>query len=69
MLLNFKSGADIKFPFCVYGLGRFKFRYLECVWCGGAGKNLVRSFPLFSLPRSEHFLPGSLDELHDAECR
>ena len=42
MLLECENGADIKFPFCVYGLGRFRFRYLECVWCVGAGRNLVR---------------------------
>ena len=42
MLLEFENGADIKFPFCVYGLGRFRFRYLECSWCGVAGRNFVR---------------------------
>ena len=72
MLLEFESGAERKFPFCVYGLGRFRFRYLECVWCVGAGRNLVRislGFSVVLLPRSALFPPGSLGALHGAGYR
>ena len=31
----------IKLPFCVYGFGGVRLRYLECSWCAGAGKNFV----------------------------
>ncbi len=31
----------IKLPFCVYGFGGVRLRYLECSWWAGAGKNLV----------------------------
>ena len=31
----------IKLPFCVYGIGGVRLRYMECSWCVGAGKNLV----------------------------